>query len=275
MDKYISKVIVAIAIGLIAMACQQQSTTQNNDVEGRTAVRADTLTYTTESYRHASEHIMETSEVTDTTVFKASFPKFNDEDLNQIIRYAVTSSDTASIEEVANEFITEYDGHVDTYDYVHAWFIRKDIAVQHNTPSYVSLVSDGQSYTGGAHGNYYTRYIHYDTHEKQELVLSDWVSPERLNELTAIGERFFRIQEGLTPNQDLDNYFFDYGRFSLPDNFFMANDSLHFVYNIYEIRSYAEGQTTLSVPFDEIAHLLTEKALVIHEEITNKEILSR
>lgn len=273
MQKTFIPITLAIAWLIVAAACQQSPT--NNHVEGRTAVRADTLTYTLESYQQASEHLVVTTEVTDTTLFKASYPKFDDEALNRIIHYSLTNSDTASIEEVAATFIAEYDGFVETYDFVNTWFIRTDIAVQHNTPSYVSLVSNGQSYTGGAHGNYHTLYIHYDTRDKQELLLSDWVSPERVNELTAIAERFFRTSEGLLPDQELDSYFFDFGRFSLPDNFYLADDSLHFVYNIYEIRSYAEGQTTVSVPWDEIAHLMTDKANIIHDEIINKEILSR
>lgn len=274
MNKHTNKVLGAIAFTFFAIACQQSTNNGSDNPEGTAAVRADTLTYTSESFQHTSEHILITTEVTDTTVYKVSYPVFNDDQLNEIIRYSITNSDTATVEDVAVEFIAEYDGYFERFDFVSTWFVHTEISVQHNTPSYVSLVSDGQSYTGGAHGNYNTRFIHYDTQEKKELVLSDWVSPERLNELTAVAERFFRVDEGLAPNQELDSYFFDFGRFSLPDNFYIAQGSLHFLYNVYEIKSYAEGQTTLSIPFDDVEHLMTDKAKLIHEEIKDKEILS-
>src|SRR5690606_5946902 len=131
------------------------------------AVRADTLTYRTESYRQASEYVMATTEVTDTTVYGVSYPVFSEAPLDDIIRYALTNSDTARIEDVAAAFIAEYDGWVEDSGYAHAWFTEQTISVHRNTPSYVSLASYAQSYTGGAHGSYHTRYIHYDTQQQQ------------------------------------------------------------------------------------------------------------
>lgn len=274
MNKYTSKILGAAALALFALSCQQSANT-GTDANNTAVVRADTLAYTTERYQQASEHIVSTTEVTDTTLFQAAYPVFNEPALDEIIRYALTNSDTASVETTAAAFIAEYDELVSSSDYAHPWFSQHLIAVHQNTPSYVCLASDAQSYTGGAHGSYYTRYIHYDAQEQKEIVLTDWVRPERLNELAAIAERFFRADEGLAPNQSLDSYFFENSRFSLPDNFYLANGKLHFLYNIYEIKAYSEGQTTLSIPFAEVAHLMSDRAKQAYAEITDKENLSR
>lgn len=273
MNKSILVALGAMLATILVLSCQSPSH-QKSQPDGSTdVVRIDTLPYTTERYRQASEHVMTTMEATDTTAFVASYPVFNEPALDEIIRYALTHSDTADVASAAAEFIAAYDEWVTESGVAHSWYNAQNIVVQQNTPSYVALVSDAQSYTGGAHGNYHTRFIHYDTYQKKEILLTDWVSPERMNELTAIAERIFRTSEGLTPDQALDDYFFEGGRFSLPDNFYIAGGQLHFLYNIYEIKPYSEGQSTLSVPLDEVAHLMTEAAKQAQDEVSNKENL--
>lgn len=256
---------------LVALSCQGPASDKSNISSSAAVVRADTLTYTTERFRQSSAHVMMTTEVTDTTVFGASYPVFNEPALNEIVRYALTNSDTARIENVAKSFIAEYDEWVNESDYAHAWFSQQRISVQQNTPSYVCLISDSQSFTGGAHGSYHTRFIHYDTNRKQELVLTDWVQPDRMNELVAVAERIFRANEGLSPNQALDNYFFEEGHFSLPDNFYIEDGHIHFLYNIYEIKPYSEGQSILSIPLTEVTHLMSETAKQAQDDVSNKE----
>lgn len=273
MNRFILSALGTILATTLALSCQSPLG-QKNTINGSTgAVRADTLTYTTERYRQASEHVIHTTETTDTTAFVASYPVFNEPALDEIVRYALTHSDTADVASAADEFIAEYDQWVEESGMAHTWYSVHSIAVQQNTPSYVALISDAQSYTGGAHGNYHTRFIHYDTGQKKEILLTDWVRPERMNELTAIAERIFRADEGLTPDQALDAYFFEDGHFSLPDNFYIARGQLHFLYNIYEVRPYSEGQTTLSIPLGEVAHLMTDAAKQAQDEVSNKENL--
>ena len=271
MYKHLPQALFPAILIVLASSCQGPASNNNSSPVSTAVVRADTLTYTTERYRQSSEHVMTTSEVTDTTAFSASYPMFNEPALDEIVRYALTNSDTAGIENVAKAFIAEYDEWVNESGYAHSWFSQHTIAVQQNTPSYVSLISDVHFYTGGAHGSYHTRFIHYDTNRKQETVLTDWVHPERMNELEAVAERIFRANEGIAPNQALDSYFFENSRFSLPDNFYIADGQIHFLYNIYEIKPYSEGQTTLSIPLAEVTHLMSDAAKQVQDEVSSKE----
>ena len=74
--------------------------------------------------------------------------------------------------------------------------------------------------------------------------------------LTYMASTIFRKQEGLSPTQSLENYFFENQKFSLNTNFLITKKGLLFYYNSYEIRSYAEGPMELLVPYTAISGLL-------------------
>src|SRR5690606_16396828 len=100
------------------------------------------------------------------------------------------------------------------------WTSESHAKVYSITPTYLALAIHASSYTGGAHGNYATIFKHYDLLGDKLLTLDNMVTPSYQNELTAVAERYFRSQENLGIDQSLeDSYFFDQGRFSLPDNF--------------------------------------------------------
>jgi len=131
------------------------------------------------------------------------------------------------------------------------------------------LAIDVYTYTGGAHGNYATVFAHYDLTNHASFTLDDVVTKPFQNELTAVAERYFRKQEKLPVDEPLDNrYFFNEGRFHIPENFALEQDSLLFLYNIYEIKPYVDGKTELRVPYSEINRLLTDRAKRFIAELT-------
>ena len=72
-----------------------------------------------------------------------------------------------------------------------------------------------------------------------------------------IGEQKFRKDKGIAPGVSLRQagYSFDNDRFRLPDNFAIGPKGLTFLYNLYEIASYAQGITELLIEYGEI-HIL-------------------
>ncbi|WP_257667849.1 DUF3298 and DUF4163 domain-containing protein [Parapedobacter tibetensis] len=246
-------------------ACQSNS--DNNEAESQVQ-HADTLAYQYENYIKYSDFPIKTSETTDTTYFAMSYPSFQDSAVNRFVMGALLGDDTASVEGVAQTFIDEFDDFRQSDPFPRVWASESHAKVYRITPSYLELVIDASTYTGGAHGNYATVFMHYDIPNRQPLTLDNIVSKPYQNELTAVAERHFRKQENLAVDQSLENgYFFDQGRFSLPDNFGLERDSMLFLYNVYEIKPYVDGQTELRVPYSEVEKLLTDRAKRIIVEL--------
>ena len=252
-------------MSLLLAACQ--SNTGEQHATGRKTA-ADTLVYTYEDYIKYSENLIKTSETTDTAFYAASYPVFDDSIANRFVQTALLGSDSTTVEDAANTFIGEFDRFYGTDPYPRIWTSESHAKVYRITPSYLALAIHASSYTGGAHGNYATIFKHYDLLANERLTLDDVVSPSFQNELTAVAERYFRTQEGLSIEQSLeDDYFFDEGRFSIPDNFALEADSMLFLYTIYEIKPYIFGETELRVPYTDIERLLTDRAKVVIAEL--------
>ena len=256
--KIIRSIPYGIVIGLVFSACQS-----NRDGQQHTdhPPVADTLTYVYKDYIKYSEHLIKTSETTDTAFYAASYPVFDDSAANRFVLTALLGNDTSTVEEAGNTFIGEFDRFYASDPYPRIWTSESHAKVYGITPTYLGLAIHASSYTGGAHGNYATIFKHYDLQAKEWLTLDDMVPPSFQNELTAVAERYFRKQENLGVDQSLeDDYFFDKGRFNLPDNFAIEPDSMLFLYTIYEIKPYVNGETELRVPYADIERLLTDKA---------------
>jgi len=252
-------------VGLALSGCQPNTGEQENI--GRT-IAIDTLTYVYEDYIKYSKNLIKTSETTDTTFFAVSYPVFDDSIANQFVQTALLGNDSTTVEEAASTFIGEFDRFYTSDPFPRVWTSESYAKVYSNTPTYLALAVHASSYTGGAHGNYATIFKHYDLQADESLDLDDMVTPSFQNELTAVAERYFRNQENLGVDQPLDDgYFFDQGRFSLPDNFALDPDSMLFLYNIYEIKPYVNGQTELRIPYTDIDRLLTDRAKRIIAEL--------
>ncbi|WP_262248999.1 DUF3298 and DUF4163 domain-containing protein [Parapedobacter soli] len=249
----------SIIVGMALVSCQPNTSQQES-----TAVRgaaADTLAYTYKNYLKYSEHLIKTGETTDTAFFDASYPVFSDSLADRFVRIALLGNDSTTVEDAAATFIGEFDRFYASDPYPRIWTSELHAKVYRITPSYLSLTIHASSFTGGAHGNYATIFKHYDLRADELLALDDIVTRSYQNELAAVAERYFRRQENLGVDQSLqDGYFFDQGRFSLPDNFALEQDSILFLYNIYEIKPYVNGQTELRVPYADIERLLTDRA---------------
>ncbi|MEC3879851.1 DUF3298 and DUF4163 domain-containing protein [Parapedobacter sp. 10938] len=255
----------SILIGLAFTACQPNARKQDKANRG---IEIDTLTYTYEDYIKYSKNLIKTSETTDTTFYAASYPVFHDSAANRFVRTALLGSDTTTVEEAASTFIGEFDRFYASDPFPRVWTSESHAKVYSNTPSYLALAIHASSYTGGAHGNYATLFKHYDLQANEWLTLDDIVTPSFQNELTAVGERYFRTQENLGLDQPLeDAYFFDDGQFSLPDNFALEPDSMLFLYTIYEIKPYVYGETELRIPYTDIERLLTDRSKRIIAEL--------
>lgn len=103
-------------------------------------------------------------------------------------------------------------------------------------------------YSGGAHGNYSTTFQSFDLAGKKQLKLADVVTPAGQKQLNALLAKALRSQYKLKPADPLSEVLFE-NRISPNNNFYVTGKGIGFVYNPYEIASFAVGEINLFIPF--------------------------
>ncbi len=138
------------------------------------------------------------------------------------------------------------------------WYKNVVATVWINTPLVLTLSTFVDEYTGGAHGLHYNILSNIDVTTKRKIELKDIIQKEKMKDFTKKAETLFRKLENLSQNESLeDKFFFENGIFALNDNFGLTKSNLVFYFNEYEIKPYAEGPTTLEIPYEEIDEFLS------------------
>lgn len=113
----------------------------------------------------------------------------------------------------------------------------------------ISFVASYDTYSGGAHGMHWSKYIHVDSDSKTVIGLEDLVSKEAQRKLKkALWESY---KEYRMPLNDFD----------ISPDFYFSHEGIKFVYPPYAIGSYAEGEITLTLYWWEAKDLINKKYL--------------
>lgn len=119
----------------------------------------------------------------------------------------------------------------------------------------VSFTQFFSSYSGGAHGVYHTNYLNIDINKKAIITLNDLVKMDKLAELEKIlWNKYLALKtnekgemaELLTEKKD----------FFVPENFYFTANGMNFVYPIYTLTTYSEGEAELFVDFYDLKGLI-------------------
>jgi len=182
--------------------------------------------------------------------------------LNYLI-FSDFKSDT-NLKQIASQFMSIYKkdklkGNLDNSIYnmdLHSKIIRQDSSI-------LTLEFDEYIFLGGAHGISSTYFINWNTKTNKPIYLADILSNGYQTKLTAIADSIFRKSENLSDSTSLKtNYFFKNGVFSLNNNYLITPLGIRFLYNEYEIKPYAAGQTNLLIPYAKIKLLLLPHTVV-------------
>ncbi len=123
-------------------------------------------------------------------------------------------------------------------------------SISYNGNGYVVIDFLADSYTGGAHGNYSSTMYCLDVQNKKQMILNDVIKIDS-NTLQRILEKNFRKEYNIKANDALNTVLFD--NYLKPNkNFYFNNSGLAFMYNPYEVASYAQGQIVVFIPFTEL-----------------------
>ncbi|MBS1589526.1 MAG: DUF3298 domain-containing protein [Bacteroidetes bacterium] len=139
---------------------------------------------------------------------------------------------------------------IETFNYAR----YQTIMPVYNDRNLITLQNDFYEFSGGAHGNYGTLFHTYDLINKKELKLSDLIQIDSIT-LQPIVERAFREQYRIKV-KNLSQVLFD-PHLATTDNFYITNKGIGFLYNPYEVASYAQGQINVFVPFSALKQWLS------------------
>ena len=266
---------IGFGISLFAYSCMGGSQPKE-DISAskeRHLTATDTLEYHVEIFKEISPYFSGTDTSLDTTFFAARYPIFTPE-IDTLVRDAIFVDGEHTAAQVAESFLGGFNEYAEEQiqsdgGSFHSWFQNQDCDVMLNVPGFLSLKNTISSYTGGAHGIEIDVWSNYDIQDKQKLSLTDLIRDTTA--LRQITENYFRKQEGLNDTSSYEgSYFFDNGEFALAENLGLTKNGLLFHYNPYEIKSYAEGPTTLGVPYPAVEKIMTEKGRTLLKAIKNK-----
>lgn len=123
----------------------------------------------------------------------------------------------------------------------------------------VVLKLSSESYLGGAHGAYSTEYKVFDTKKKLQLKAEDIFNMENL---TSIAYDYFLTERGISKkevNVKDEGFWFKDDKFHLNNNFTIDEKNITFIFNPYEIASYADGQIEVVVPLSKLDEVIKEE----------------
>ncbi len=132
------------------------------------------------------------------------------------------------------------------------WEVDIDGSVNYESKNILTIKLESYIFTGGAHGYSATTFLNYDKRTGEHV--ENWELFKDLEEFTAFAERKFRIQESIPQEENINTtgFMFETDAFELPKNMGYTKEGIVLIYNQYEITSYADGQKTLILPYNEL-----------------------
>lgn len=111
------------------------------------------------------------------------------------------------------------------------------------------------AYTGGAHGNYSSNYLCIDATNKKVLKLEDVMQPDTAR-LVKLLDQETRDRYKIEDDAPLYEYLFT-DELYIPEQFYISNKGITFMYGIYEVAPYSDGEVNIFIPYSKIADMLT------------------
>ena len=124
-----------------------------------------------------------------------------------------------------------------------------------NQAPLLSLSFYGYNYMGGAHGDYGTYAVTYDTRTGQRLRFADIFRPGSEAQLSKILDQAVRRTLHIPATQPLEENLF-VKTIPVTHNVYLTGGGVVFIYTPYEIASYAQGEIPVFVPMAELQPLL-------------------
>ncbi|RAJ29144.1 RsiV family protein [Pedobacter cryoconitis] len=184
-----------------------------------------------------------------------------DEQLKKIMEIPKAPSWEAGIKANAKSYLDAYRTEIasmkDEEDKLGAtsnYSRSQNLYMQYNGGGFTIVKALFDGYSGGAHNNYATTMYCFDVKNQKQLAMTDVVNIDSVS-LQKLVEKNFRIQYKVKPAEALTTQLFD-DHLAANKNFFFDTSGIAFLYNPYEVASFAQGQIVVSVPYKDLKKYL-------------------
>lgn len=274
------KYLIPLPSIMFLFACNSGSNTvePNSNGQDTTLVQADTIAVTQQEYIFYLPGCPEEASCTYMSVIKVELDGAATDELKaSVSRYMDTwlfsgANTTNSLQAMADSFFADYLEITEEFareEYALPWAYEVVFEKATETDSTISFSDSYYSFTGGAHGIYGTGYINFIKKTGRQIKFADLFQMDKLAGLTATAEDHFRKMSNLTADQTFDEagFFIEDDSFYLSQNFLLKQDSITFVYSIYEIAPYAAGEIALTIPTKKLKPYLRPSFAYLVDEV--------
>ncbi|HET8804223.1 MAG TPA: RsiV family protein [Aequorivita sp.] len=247
-----NRITVVALIALIAVGCNQEKN----------------IEFSSESFTEKELPICKNSKCPEVTINYVEI--IGDEEvsekINKKIKKFIYSSllmgeDTIptakSIQEAATGFIEIYNADkVQFPDMAGEYFAEISVTEIYTSKEHLCFEMRQYLFTGGAHGYGTTSFLNIDPQTGEELTSDQLFKNNK--EFTAFAEKQFRAEQKITKDKSINEngFWFENDEFYLPESVGFTRDSVIFVYNQYDIASYADGPIELKIALKEVEPFL-------------------
>lgn len=176
-------------------------------------------------------------------------------DMGTLVRKMVSSQlpeppESDDLERIAASFVEGHELFELEFDEAMPWYLEVSGRRSTFTADYFVLHLQLSEYMGGAHPNTYIALQTYRLSDGAALAVTDVVDEDRL---LRRAEAAFREKHALSQDAKLDDegFFFEDGRFALPQNMALLDEGILLIYNPYEVAAYSMGITEIILPYEE------------------------
>jgi hypothetical protein len=159
----------------------------------------------------------------------------------------------------------------DDYGMSGTWSNETNVELFATTQNTFTLSITNGGYMGGAHGNYATGFDNYDINSSKKITLNDLLITGYKGKLNKIAEKYYKKMYASNENENLQNLGWFDNKFILANTFAITSQGLYFLYNSYEIKPYAAGQTTFLLPYNTFNGLIKKDSILSSIAIQNRE----
>lgn len=124
-----------------------------------------------------------------------------------------------------------------------------------NDNNWLVMEMSGSEYTGGAHGNYGVSYINIDMQQKRVWKMEDVMTVDSVK-FNLLLDKETRRYFAMSATESFEDRLLT-DKVMPNGNICITPTGINFVYNPYEVASYADGIVTLFLPYSQLKDLLT------------------
>lgn len=133
---------------------------------------------------------------------------------------------------------------------------QNNILVLYEDDKNISIAESIYEYSGGAHGMSFTTVANFNKSSGKKINLTDLLSQEGIKALPNLLDKSARNQFNISNSRPLDKNGFLVNEINPSENYYVTKQGIGFFYAPYDIKSYADGEIILFIPFSDLEKYL-------------------